>query len=131
MVSGKSAPKRARLAVPASTTRSSRSSTRASSSERDDGPHEVAVGRLELLGSDCSACGRVGEPPAGGLGVEPRPRIGDELLAVRRRQVAAESMTRCSTRPVLTMSTTISRVGRRSAPARRGAPRSGSATGTA
>ena len=41
--------------MPASTTRSSRSSTQRVVERADDGAHEVAVGRLELLGQRLQA----------------------------------------------------------------------------
>ena len=109
MVSGKSGPNRARLEVPASTTRSSRSSSRASSSVRaTDRTVSRSAGSNRSARADSRA-------DASRNGREDTSALSSERS--RATKVSPRSLTRspsvvtirCSTRPVLTMTTTISR----------------------
>ena len=109
MVRGKSGPKRARLDVPASTTRSSRSSSRASSSA-------LATARTvsRSAGSNRSAspesradASRKGREATSEFSSD-RSRATNDSPAWLTRSLSVPTI-RCSTRPVLTMTTTISR----------------------
>ena len=108
MVSGKSGPTRARLAVPPRTTRSSCSSTRLSS--RAD--------RTACTAARFSTVKRSGSParrPAASASRWPTVAALSCARSSKSRSSGtsvAVSTTRCSTRPVVVMSTTSSRVAR-------------------